>query len=212
MGPDQGGQSLGATLTRELIARFLAGDRGAELRLFEKQRAHLLERARTHRLMEQLKKRCTPEDVVSEVFLRVMASGALASFEDRGRGSLRNLLFTVEDRVMVSMLRRETAEKRSANVLPLSCDWEEGRDMSQPAATGDPTPTSNARMTELLELCQKHLDAREWEIWRMAEVEGLDSPEIAKKLGTTSAAVRGVLFRARGKLVQALEGGRTSEG
>jgi DNA-directed RNA polymerase specialized sigma24 family protein len=77
----------------------------------------------------------------------------------------------------------------------------------------DTTPTSRARSKELVELVRRTLEPREIEVWTAIELEGLDSAELAKRLGTTPSAARGVLFRAQRKLVQALgaelDGGET---
>ena len=197
-----------AAVTREQVADYLAGDPIASRELFERHREVLLRRTRGHGSMRALRHATAPEDIVDEVFLRALSSGFLERFEDRGRGSLGRALFTILDRTLADACRRYGSLKRQANAGTLSLDGEDagGRipDHASRLASEDPTPTSAARAAELIELCERLLDVREWEFWRLAEVEGLDSPDIARRCGVSDSAVRGVLFRARAKLVRAL--------
>ncbi len=193
--------------TRLLLAQYLAGDRAAERALFDRHRDDLVSRARRHRLLLALKGALSAEDVVHEVFVRALACDFLTRFEDRGRGSLLAALARILDRVMVDECRRRGALKRGANAACLTLDEEDdgSPSMSVDRASPDPTPTSLARARELLDLCRRHLDRREAEVWQFIEVEGLSPAEAAARLGETPAAVRGVLFRARAKLVKVLE-------
>src|SRR5262249_39660261 len=76
------------TLTRDLLARYLAGDLDAERKLFERHRQALIAKARSARQLRAVERDVTAEDVVQEVMWRVLSSGMLRTFEDRGRGSL----------------------------------------------------------------------------------------------------------------------------
>ena len=197
-----------AAVTREQVADYLAGDPIAARELFERHREVLLRRTRGHCSMRALRHETSPDDVVDEVFLRALSSGFLERFEDRGRGSLRRALFTILDRTLADACRRHGSLKRQANAGALSLDGEEAGglipDLASRLASEDPTPTSAARAAELIEFCERLLDPREWEFWRLSEVEGLDGPDIARRCGVSDSAVRGVLFRARAKLVRAL--------
>lgn len=198
---------LPGTVTRDLLERYLAGDRESERRLFERHRELLVTRARGHRAMAPLRYQCTAEDAVDEVFLRALSSGALSRFEDRGRGSLQSLLTTILDRTLVDIARRAAARKRDANVSGCIGDLqgERGHSVLEEAVARDPTPTGEVRANELLDLCRSLLDEREWRAWELVEHLGLSSVEAADRLGTTSAAVRGLLLRSRKKLIQTLD-------
>ena len=194
------------TLTRELLSRYLAGNLAAETRLFERARAALVVRARGHSRMKPIARHVTAEDAVQEVLWRALSSGMLSRFEDRGPGSLEAALSTILDRTLVDFGRRYGAMKRGADQVSGSLDQAReanGRSQSDPAST-QTTPTSHARANELTELCQRILDPREREAWELVELRGLDSSQAAASLGTTSASVRGLLLRARAKLVRAL--------
>jgi len=194
------------TRTRDLLSRYLTGDRAAECRLFEAQRALLLQRAREHPLMRALSLHLAPEDLVGECLVRALDSRVLESFEDRGPGSLRNLLFAILDNVMKDAWRRRKAAKRGGRLGPgVSLDaGVEGRGLSLgpgALASEETTPTGAARARELLDLCKAVLSPAEWEVWRLAEVEGLDSAEVAKRIGSTAGSVRSKVRRIRGKLI-----------
>jgi hypothetical protein len=78
---DHEGKPRGAsgqpTLTRELLERYRAGDFEAERELFERFRGELLARTRSHPRMRPIAREVTPEDVVQEVFWRVLSGGLL---------------------------------------------------------------------------------------------------------------------------------------
>lgn len=194
------------TRTRDLLSRYLAGDRTAECRLFETQRALLVERAREHPLMRALAPHATPEDLVGECLVRTLDSRALDTFEDRGPGSLRNLLFAILDNVMKDACRRRQAQKRGGRFGPAVSLEAKGWDSSRPLgaslpASSETTPTGAARAKELLELCRAVLSPAEWEVWRLAELDGLDSREVAERVGSTPGSVRSKIRRIRAKLI-----------
>lgn len=193
--------------TRDLLPRYLAGDEAAGRSLFERHRGALLHRARCHRLLGALKGELSAEDVVHETLARALSGGFLDRFEDRGPGSLLGALGRILDHVLVDECRRRGAAKRGANALAYSIDGDEGsrHTMHADLASPDPTPTSQARAHELVDLCRQLLAGREAEVWQLVEIEELSPADVARRLGSTPAAVRGVLFRARAKLLKALE-------
>jgi len=194
--------------TRDLLEGYLGGNREDERELFELHRQKLLERVRREHWMAGLARYLTPEDLVGEVFVRALGSGALRDLDDRGRGSLARLLFKMLDDAAVDTYRRHGAEKRGGGRLPDSYDVsDEGAATGQrrpQVASPDTTPTQKVRAGELLERCRGVLDDREWEVWHLSEVESCDSLEIAQRVGSTDSAVRGVLHRARHKLLMRL--------
>ena len=191
--------------TREQLAAWLAGDAEAARSLFARHRAELLERVQGHRLMRLLRRHVTDEDIVDEVFLRALSSGLLARFEDRGRGSLMGALYTVLERVLSDAARRHFGTlKRGAGLQHVALDEAAlGVDGDSPASA-DPTPTSQARTHDLLDRCRSVLSAREWEVWRLRHVESLDFASIGARLQLSEAAVRGLHFRARERIVTLL--------
>lgn len=193
--------------TQQLLERVRLGDRVAERQLFDSLTPFVRATARSQPAMRALRAHVDEDDVIAEVWLRCYAAGLLVEFEHRGAGSLQALFTTLVGRTLTDLLRRYGASKRDGPLESSSVDELEALAV---AGTGMPsshetTPTARARASELESLCRDALETREWEIWRLAEVDGLDAPAIAERFGLTSSAVRGVLFRARKKLVRALD-------
>jgi RNA polymerase sigma factor (sigma-70 family) len=197
------------TRTSDQLARYLTGDRDVEQKLFDAQRDGLLKRTSGSAWMAGLSAHFTPEDLVDEVFLRVLRSGFLRSFDDARPGALADALGAILDGVAVDSYRRIQALKRGGGrAVPHYDEHREtgGTGLQPMVPSREPTPTSNARASEVLDLCQALLGPREWEVWRLIEQEGLDSTEVARRLETTDAAVRGIFRRARLRVLRALSG------
>lgn len=199
--------------TSELLAGYLAKDARAERALFRRYLELLLLRARRHPQMWSLRRDMSPEDAVQEVVERVLAGDFLQRFEYRGPGSLLAALSRILDNVLIDACRRRDAFKRGANAQAVSLDHGRGgcKSMVSEVASPDPTPTSAARARELVDVFHRHLEGREAEAWQLVEVEEVSHAEAATRMGVTPAAVRGLLFRARRKLVKALESASESE-
>jgi RNA polymerase sigma factor (sigma-70 family) len=194
--------------TRELLERVRMGDPRAERTLFESFRPALTAEASGHRLMPVLRQVLTPEDVVSEVWLRCYQTHALEGFQDRGSGSLLRFLRMVLERVMIDLVRRSTAAKRDGGAQQALADAEAANGIGSALSSlpaREPTPTSHARVGELVELCRSVLSAEEWTVWNAVEVQGLDTETVVQRLDRSPSAIRGLLFRARKKLFLALE-------
>jgi RNA polymerase sigma factor (sigma-70 family) len=196
------------TLTRELLARYRAGDLRAERRLFERFRDVLLTRARANSLFRTHARHVSSEDVVQEVFWRAVSSGLLQRFEDRGSGSLERALVVILERTLVDTARRLGAQKRAAEGQAVELDQlahQDRRGGERSLISPEATPTSRARAAELIQECRALLDDAEWDVWRMVELDGLAQVEVAGLTGSTLATVRCTLFRAREKLIRNLQ-------
>jgi len=195
--PDDPGR---AAPTHELLQRYLVGDRVAEQKLFERHRALLVDHARNHKWMRGARIHVTPEDVVDEVFLRALSSGLLRRWADPGSGTLRKALFQITTRVLADTYRRHGTIKRGVGVEP-----EGAAELALDAAPSeDPTPTSEVRNADMIEICRRALTEREWRVFELRHVRGLEAGEVAAELGETPAAIRGVWRRARIKAAVAL--------
>jgi RNA polymerase sigma factor (sigma-70 family) len=196
------------TATGELLVRARRGDWFAEKRLFDVHRKALANEAARHRLMPVLSAAITIDDVVADVWLRCYSTNALASFEDRGSGSLLRFLRVVLERVMIDHLRRLSAERRGGaeTMEPLELFREDGSvDGERGQLSREQTPTSRARQNELMELCRAVLDGDEFAVWHAVEYVGCDTESVAASRGCSAAAVRRVLDRVHRKLMRALE-------
>jgi RNA polymerase sigma factor (sigma-70 family) len=197
-----------ATLTRELLVRYRAGDLRAERRLFERFRDVLLVRARANSLFRTHGRHVSAEDVVQEVFWRAVSSGLLQRFEDRGSGSLERALGVVLERTLVDTARRLGAQKRATEGQAVELEslaHDDRRRGERGLVSPEATPTSRARASELIQESRAQLDDNEWDVWRMVELDGIAQVEVAGLTGSTLAAVRGTLFRAREKLIRNLQ-------
>jgi len=173
----------------------------------ERYRPELLARAARHPWMQAIAAHTSAEDVVQEVFLRALSSGLFSVRDGRAPGSLLSALQVVLERALADQLRRLGTAKRGAEVAVLSIDpaaEETGSPLLGALASSSTTPTVSARSAELIRLCQAHLEDHEWETWRLRVVAGLGFDEIAALTETTPASARGVMHRARKKLVLAL--------
>lgn len=191
------------TRTRELLERWRAGDLGARDRLIERHRGPLVEHARTHPLRRRLESRPEATELAHEALARALPD-LPRNFEDRGRGSLGGFLWRVLERTLLDRRRRESAAKRQANVARLERDGEGSAPQFSMSDARSPSPTSAARAAEWLERVRAVLDAREWELWHAVEVEGRSTAEVARARGQSESAARGVLFRARARLLERL--------
>lgn len=205
---EEGSAPPGTTLTGRLLSAYLAGDREAERRVFEAHSAWLVRQAKGHRRAAGLRKHVALEDLVDEVFLRTLTSGKLAELAELESGALRRYLAGKLDDVVNDMYRRLGAAKRGDGRAPAPLE-PAGDEPAAPRADAGlhsrgATPTSDLRARELVDLVRELLDAREWEIWRRCELEQESSVALASESGTSDAAVRGVLHRARKKVLLGL--------
>jgi len=203
---DEGRGAGSSACTGELIDRWRSGDPSALDRLVARHNPMLLARAEAHPLRRRLAARPDAGDVAHDALVRVLASGLLARFEDRGAGSLRKVLFRVLDRTLLDALRRERTSKRSANVARA---FRDGTDAGleaflQSVDHREPSPTSQARTREWVETCRDLLAEREWVVWHAVEVGGRTAADVARDLGIAESAARGLLFRARRRILHEL--------
>ncbi|WP_232668487.1 RNA polymerase subunit sigma-70 [Pseudonocardia sp. TRM90224] len=143
------------------------------------------------------------EDLVQETYLRAWRS--YASFE--GRSSVRSWLYTIATNVCLTAL-----EPRRIRVLPSgltgpddgsAVSWlEPFPDRWVTPAAHDPAATVVARESVRLALIAslQHLPARQRAIIVLREVLAFSTAETAQILGTTRAAVKSGLQRARARL------------
>jgi RNA polymerase sigma factor (sigma-70 family) len=182
----------------------LVGDPEAERLFFAELEKKLVQLARQHSLMGKLRRVTSPEDVAAEVLVRCLAARAFQRFEDRGTGSLQRFLSVVLERTLLDIERRARSAKRRHHrtVAPASS---RAPDMPFDPPSNDPTPTSIVRTSELAQVCERLLNGRELEVWRLMEGQGLTPKEVARELGIAPSTVRSIFCRARAKLIEALD-------
>jgi DNA-directed RNA polymerase specialized sigma24 family protein len=164
-----------------------------------------MRRARWHPLTSVVSEVHTPEDVVQDVLARALKADLFARYEDRGPGTLGALLGVVLTHTLEDHARRLGALKHGAGEQPASLDASgDDTPRRERLAAPRPSPSAEVRAKDLLERSRQLLAPHEWDLWRLVEVDGLRPEDIAGLTGRTAASVRGVLFRARLKLMAGL--------
>jgi RNA polymerase sigma factor (sigma-70 family) len=161
-------------------------------------------RVRRNRLWPVLEGKCQADDVVQEIWARVV-SGAKKNFTPSGPGSFLAFLGKVTERTMVDLLRTASAKKRGGgeNLRSLDSHCERsGRRL--PGVADAETPTSRARVSELEDVARRGLTRREFEAWELVEMQDYSAAEAGLAMDCSGSAVRGLILRGRAKLILAL--------
>lgn len=181
------------------VERWLAGDEAAFTVLHTRFAPLLERRVRRHAVWPSLRARIGAEDVVQEAWAKVVRFG-LGGYTPQGPGSFLAYLARITDNTVVDIVRRLNAAKRGEGREHVELGPED--DSSTPH-TYSPveSPTGAARRHEIEELAARLLTARECEAWELVELEDYTSDEAGLALGTSGSAIRGLLKRARTKLI-----------
>ena len=186
------------------VARWQAGDEAAFEVLHGRFAPLLLTRVRRHRVWPMLEGKLQPDDVVQEIWARVVPA-AKRSFTPSGPGSFLAFLSKVSDRTLVDLSRTASARKRGGGESERSLDSRCERDAQRlPGLADAETPTSRARVSELEEVARRVLTEREFEAWELVEMQDYSAGEAGLAMDCSDSAVRGLLLRGRTKLVLAL--------
>ena len=125
------------------------------------------------------------EDVAQQVLLTLHARTG----EFGARSRFTTWLYTVTRNV--ALARRRTDARRRALLAEQSNDA-----LAAPAgdAVGD---DAAARLADLVHLVSVELTPRQRKVFELADVHGLTSTEIGRRLGVTPSTARGILLQAR---------------
>jgi len=183
------------------VARWQAGNEGAFEVLFHRFGPLLAMRVRRHRVWPALSGQMQVDDAVQAIWGRVIPH-ARATFEPTGPGSFMGMLGDLVDKSLIDLLRLQTAAKRGygEKTEPLA-NCPQGQ-VKKPNGSGDATPTSQARASEIRSAAEELLGERELTAWDLVEIQGFTSEEAGFALGCTAAAVRGLLLRSRTRLAE----------
>ena len=189
--------------TDVFVHRWQAGDEHAFETLYLRFAPLLTVRVHRHRLWHVLRRHYQVEDVVQAIWERVILA-ARQAFAPSGPGSFLAFLGTLADRTMVDLVRYGGAIKRGDGARQEDVDLVlVGQENAGARHAAAETPTSHARVSEIGELARRILSEREHRAWDLSQ-RGYTSEEIGFAMGCTDAAVRGLLFRARGRLCVAI--------
>jgi RNA polymerase sigma-70 factor (ECF subfamily) len=141
-----------------------------------------------------LRSRAEAEDVVQDVFVRVLERrGALAEVRDM--------------RVWLIRIAWNLALDRRRRIRPDQFDAGFAESLVARGTPADKAVDEAQRMTAVLRELEK-LPKAERHVLLLAAVEELSTAEMASVLDRSESAVRALLFRARTRLRERLEGGR----
>ncbi|MFG0317726.1 MAG: RNA polymerase sigma factor [Planctomycetota bacterium JB042] len=145
----------------------------------------------------RVRSRVDREDLVQEVFLRVLSAGAHPPETER---ELRRYLATVARRVVFDVLRALRARKRDAHELPLDRSaWSEAGgldDALAASATGPLTGLAREEHRDALVAAFERLSPEHRRVLGLRQLEGKSAREAAARLGRSEAAVHSLYRRA----------------
>jgi RNA polymerase sigma-70 factor (ECF subfamily) len=149
-----------------------------------------------------LRARASEEDVLQETLLEACRS--YASFRPAGEDSFRRWLFSIAENRIKDLHKYHAAQRRHpAREAPTDSE----RAMLDRLTAGVPTPSSNLRRKELVEVLTggiARLPADERRVLEMHALEDLTFKEIASRMGRREAAVAAIYARAFLALKRAL--------
>lgn len=161
-----------------------------------------------HRAWPLLQGHFEADDVLQEFWVRSIHT-VKHRFEHAGRGSLLGFLGKIVDRQVIDLARRHRAQKRGLGEVQRLSTQVEVAGGNGVARNAPATPTANARCSELEELARQELAPREFEAWRLVEMQGFTSEEAGVAMRASDASVRGLLLRGRARLITRLRSGRS---
>ena len=171
----------------DLGTRLMAQSRWLSLLL-----AHLSGRA--------VRARVDPDDLVQEVFLRVLSTATVVPAPEPGETALRKLLRRIARNCVVDVLRAARAVKRRGTELRLErSDWSRiGVPESDLAANvaGPATRAATADDHRLLMAAFARLSAEHRRIIGLRQLEGHSAAEVARRTGRSVTAVHSLYRRA----------------
>jgi RNA polymerase sigma factor (sigma-70 family) len=175
---------------------FLARHPEAERELFDRTQKTVQAFLRHSDLWRRrLVRRFEAEDVVGELWRRLLSSRVLERFEWRFSGSLQSEIRTVLDRQLKDMARRLQADKRGNGRVPLSLD------ATEPEAPRVPDPPARDRTPSVKAWTR---EARAWVRERLEDesrhvldlwLRDLTQSEITAELGLPRRRVRAAIAR-----------------
>ena len=163
-----------------------------------------LVRVATRRIPRTLHSAIDPEQAVQDVWT-VLSRKGLQVLDAPTPGALSAWLRKALDDKCADLLRRHYSQKRGGGRPNLSIGATETGSPSIDTPGDDPTPSQCAYSAEVIERAKAILSPAEYDVWHATVVEGEDDADVAKRIGRTSSAVRGLRARALRRLRDGLE-------
>jgi RNA polymerase sigma-70 factor (ECF subfamily) len=127
------------------------------------------------------------DDLTQDVLVHVMQR--LDGFQ--GSGRFTTWLYTVVRRAAADRFRRQARRRR------LERDPRTGTEVVPDAEASPAARVASGESMAVVDALFRRLPARQREVFDLAELQGLTSPEIAERLGIEPVSVRAHLFKAR---------------
>jgi len=204
--PGVAASGVGACDTAAHVTRWQAGDEIAFAALHERFTPLLRERVVRSKWWPLFASRAQVDDLVQEIWGRVSAERTKRSFEPRGQGSFLAWLSQVAKNTLNDLGRKEIAQKKGEGAEAVPIDTRSGaRPAARHGLAPPTTPTSAARVAELDAIAREELSEDEYLAWNLLDVQSYTSEEAGVLvLDRSAAGVRGLLHRARLKLMRRL--------
>jgi RNA polymerase sigma-70 factor (ECF subfamily) len=185
-----------------LLERIREGDRAAFDLLFEKYRRRLAILI-YYKLSSQLRRTADVDDILQETLLR--AFRGIDTFHYRTPGSFLSWLSRIAEHVLVDTARFEARERRNAGeIVPFRSESNpagpEPADIHTPSRVLAEKEGYSSLLARLDSLPEQYR-----EVILLAKVEGLETAEIAERLGKSREATALLLHRAVGRFRSILE-------
>jgi RNA polymerase sigma-70 factor (ECF subfamily) len=185
--------------TFALVHRYQAGERRAGEELAERYYPRILRIVRV-RLWSRLRGWTTPEDVVADVFVRVL--GALPRFQERSDARFIDWVARLVEHEIVHQARKERGRREDA-AHPSSI--EVLGDALREHTRGLSTRLATAEEQRAVEECLTELPSAERDVILLREYAGASWAEVAAELGRPSVGAAEQLYqRARRALADRL--------
>jgi RNA polymerase sigma-70 factor (ECF subfamily) len=182
--------------SRELVARWRAGNQDAARLLFDRYVDRLVALAR-RRISPRLRGRVDPEDVVQSVFRTVFGRLREGQFQLEAQDDLCKLLMRVTVHKALRQVEYHGAGKRDAGRE--SPQGDPARDEMMEVLDREPAPEAVVAFLDQLEHFLKELGPLERQVVEL-RLQGDSNEDIAAKLGVVDRRVRRIVERVRGLL------------
>jgi DNA-directed RNA polymerase specialized sigma24 family protein len=156
-------------------------------------------RVASRRIPRALHSAIDPEQAVQDVWT-ILSRKGIAVLDKPGPGALSAWLRKALDDQCTDLLRRHYTQKRGGGRPTLSIGATETGSPSIDTPGDDPTPSQCACSAEVIERTKALLPPAEYDVWHATVLEGEDDVVVAKRIGRTSSAVRGLRARALQRL------------
>jgi len=152
------------------------------------------------------------DDLVAEVYERLLSHRRLFTFEYWGPGSFLAYLRGILGKVAADVQRRATTQKRLPITSSLSGDRRSGGSVPlEELVSSELTPTASARVRETLDRARQRLTVEERFIFEECAWKGKTSREVGRSLNLPAPTVRSRLQAIMRKLRTPTASGRSGK-